>query len=301
MSSASGAVVPVLEPYRLDLTVAALRRLSSNVVDRVTPDGRYVRALEGTDGPTILSVAQKSPGRLSVALSGAPGGDERAVALVRRMLGTDRDVRAFQTSAAKVPWLRALARRMRGLKPPRYPTLWEACANAIVFQQISLSAAGSIMRRLVLELGTPATFEDLELYTFPGVASFLAGSDETLRGFGLSTGKREALRRVGEALSDGSLDEATLAARSSPEASELLCRIKGIGPWTATVILLRGLGRLDVFPMKDSGIARTAKAFGDPVDVDVDAALETLGEERGMLYYLMLLSHWEARGEIAAG
>jgi DNA-3-methyladenine glycosylase II len=39
-----------------------------------------------------------------------------------------------------------------------------------------------------------------------------------------------------------------LEDKPSPEAAKLLCRIKGIGPWTAAVILLRGLGRLDVFP-----------------------------------------------------
>jgi DNA-3-methyladenine glycosylase II len=298
MSSASRTIVPVREPYRLDLTVAVLRRLSSNVVDRVTPSGRYVRAFEGTAGPTILSVAQESPERLSVELSGVPGEEGRAVTLVERMLGVDRDLHAFQRNAAKIPWLGALAGRMRGLKPPRYPTLWEACVNAIVFQQISLSAAGAIMRRIVLALGTPATYEDVELRTFPSFASFSACDESALRSFGLSTGKRATLRRVGEALGDGSLDETMLASCSSAEASELLRRIKGIGPWTATVILLRGLGRLDVFPMNDSGVARSAKAFGEPA-VDIDAALETLGEERGMLYYLMLLSRWEARGEIS--
>jgi DNA-3-methyladenine glycosylase II len=298
MSSSFETIVPVLEPYRLDLTAAVLRRLSTNVVDRVTASGTYVRAFEGTAGPAILSVAQRSPERLSVTLSGAAGEEARAVALVRRMLGVDRDLRNFEKKVAKVPWLRALAGRMRGLKPPRYPTLWETCVNAIVFQQISLSAAGAIMGRIVRELGTPATFEDIELRTFPAFASFATCGDGALRGFGLSAGKSAALRRVGEALADGSLDEAMLTSRSSAQASELLCRIKGIGPWTASVILLRGLGRLDVFPMNDSGIARSAKAFGEP-GVDIDAALETLGEERGMLYYLMLLSRWEARGEIS--
>lgn len=39
--------IPVVAPYRLDLTVSALRRLSTNVVDLLTPEGQYVRALSG--------------------------------------------------------------------------------------------------------------------------------------------------------------------------------------------------------------------------------------------------------------
>src|SRR5690348_7822755 len=44
----------VVAPYRLDLTVSALRRLSTNVVDVLTPDGEYVRALAGAHSPVIV-------------------------------------------------------------------------------------------------------------------------------------------------------------------------------------------------------------------------------------------------------
>jgi DNA-3-methyladenine glycosylase II len=102
---------------------------------------------------------------------------------------------------------------------------------------------------------------------------------------------------VAEALTSGALDEAMLEELASPEASARLCEIKGIGPWTAAVVLLRGLGRLDVFPAKDSGVARgLAQLTGDP-NLDVPRTLERLGNERGMLYYHLLLARLEARGE----
>ena len=49
---------PVAVPYRLDLTVNALRRLSTNVVDVLTPDGQYVRALPGSREPVVARVTQ---------------------------------------------------------------------------------------------------------------------------------------------------------------------------------------------------------------------------------------------------
>jgi len=132
---------------------------------------------------------------------------------------------------------------MRGVRPPRYPTLWEACVNAIVFQQISLRAASAIMRRFVVALSAPLDTADGPLYAFPTVAAMQGAGDDVLRAAGLSRGKLATLRRVGGALASGALDEAMLEARASPAAAAVLRGIKGIGPWTAAVILLRGLGR----------------------------------------------------------
>lgn len=140
---------------------------------------------------------------------------------------------------------------MRGVKPPRYPTLWEACVNAVVFQQVSLHAASSILRKIILEVGTPVMCDGSTFHSFPSVESVQGAEDDALLAAGLSGNKLATLRRVGDVLLSGKLDEAMLEERASPDALELLCRIKGIGPWTATVILLRGLGRLDVFPMND--------------------------------------------------
>ena len=73
---------------------------------------------------------------------------------------------------------------------------------------------------------------------------------------------------------------------------------KGIGPWTAAVIALRGFGRLDVFPMNDSGVARSLRELsGDPA-VDADAILARLCHQRGMLYYHLLIGRLAARGDI---
>ena len=285
-------------PYRLDLTVAVLRRFSTNVVDVTDADGTYRRAVAGFASPALVAVRQTSPAELAVRVDCAPGDEERIFALVPRMLGTNRTVETFDRGAATIPWLRDLALRVRGVRPPRYATLWEACVNAIVFQQISLHAASAILRRVILETGESLVWNGIALYAFPSIAALIETSDVRLRGAGLSVSKVQALRLVGAALAEGTLDEVMLEERSSPDASAILCRLKGIGPWTAAVILLRGLGRLDVFPENDSGVARGFAALaGDAIDVpDVMARL---GDERGMLYYHLLLARLEARGEIA--
>jgi DNA-3-methyladenine glycosylase II len=288
----------VAAPFRLDLTVSALRRLSTNIVDVLTADGQYIRAFETSRGPVVVRVAQPNPGALTVTLDGDPREHRRALALVKRMLGIDRDLAYFSRAAEGVPWLSPLAQRMRGVRPPRYPTLWEACVNAIVFQQISLHAASAIMRRLILALGQSVDSEGVAVYAFPTAEGFLGAEDDVLRAAGLSLGKLSTLRRVAEALAAGALEEAMLEERSSPDAIALLRAIKGIGPWTATVILLRGLGRLDVFPMNDSSVTRNLSLVSSSDRIDVESTLDSLSPQQGMLYYHLLLARLEARDEL---
>ena len=290
--------MPVTAPYRLDLTVSVLRRLSTNLVDVITPHGQYVRALGGWSEPVIARVTQAHPDALTVTLEGAERARRWAFPLVRRMLGVDRDLAHFDRAAAVIPWLKPLAARMRGVRPPRYPTLWEACVNAIVFQQVSLLAASAIMRRMIVALEPLLESGGASLYQFPTAEMVLRTDDDVLRAAGLSSGKLATLRRVGEALVTGTLDETMLEKRTSADAAALLRRIKGIGPWTAAVILLRGLGRLDVFPMNDTSVARNLALVAGSAPVDVGGVLQALSPQQGMLYYHLLLARLETRNDV---
>lgn len=287
----------VKPPFRLDLTVSALRRSPTNVVDVYTADGRYLRALRGPRRPVIVSVTQPRRDALSIAVHGTHADSVRAVACMRRMLGTERDLSAFHRRARGVPWLAPLARRLRGLRPPRYPELFEACANAILFQQVSLDAASAIMRRLLHAVGTEVEHEGVPLVVFPTAERLLEATDATLRAAGLSASKLATLRRAGEAIASGALTEAMLEELPSEAAAQRLQRIKGIGPWTAAVILLRGLGRLDVLPGNDSGVRANLDRFAGK-GVTAESVAEQLGTQRGMAYFALLLARHEVRGEI---
>jgi DNA-3-methyladenine glycosylase II len=289
---------PVAAPFRLDLTVSVLRRLSNNVIDVFTADGEYVRAFVKTRGPLIARVAQVHRDALTVTLDGDPREHARALTLVKRTLGVDRELAHFNRAAAEIPWLKRLAERMQGVKPPRYPTLWEACVNAILFQQVSLHAASAIMRRLIVALSPMLDDQGVSLYAFPTVEDFLSAEDSLFRAAGVSLGKLSTLRRAAAALAAGTLDEAMLERHDSRDAAALLCGIKGIGPWTATVILLRGLGRLDVFPMNDTSVARNLTLIAGPASLDVAGTLRALSPQQGMLYYHLLLARLEARDEV---
>jgi DNA-3-methyladenine glycosylase II len=286
-------------PYRLDLTVNVLRRLSTNLVDVLTPDGAYVRLLGTATRPAVIRTRQPEPGKLLLEIESDPRQQPEVLAAARRMLGLEVDLSRFYRSASTILWLHPLVLRMRGVRPPRYPTLWEACVNAIVFQQISLHAASAIMGRFTVGLSDRVDGGGVAVYRFPSMAQFQSAPDRLLAEVGLSAGKLATLRRVADAVGAGVLQEACLEQLPSAEASVLLRRVKGIGPWTAAVILLRGLGRLDVFPANDSSVTRNLMLLGGPSPLELETLLNTLGSERGMLYYHLLLGRLEARGDLA--
>jgi DNA-3-methyladenine glycosylase II len=62
--------------------------------------------------------------------------------------------------------------------------------------------------------------------------------------------------------------------------------------------LLRGLGRLDVFPMNDSSVARNLSLVTSSDRMDIESALDSLSPQQGMLYYHLLLARLETRGDL---
>lgn len=313
-------VLPVVPPYRLDLTVTMLRRTPQNLVDILTADGRYLRAITGAVFPTapqvlqelqVLQVMQPNlDGPLEATLytsgPGAVAYDEdlarQVFAGVALTLGTRVDLEGFYEMASHESELAEIARAARGVKPPRFPSLWEAICNAVVYQQVSLEAATSIMRRFVAHLGRPVSFVDYLLYTFPPPDSVLQTDPDVLRTLGLSANKVRALQEAAATLLAGQLRAEDLEKLPSQEAMSRLTALRGVGPWTAAVILLRGLGRLDVFPEGDSGARRSIQGLLGSAAAG-DAALESLparlGPWRGMLYYHLLLWRLNQRGVIS--
>lgn len=286
--------LPVRAPFKLEYTADALRRLASNVVDVVAPDGTYYRALTDDRGTELLAIRAAGSRAIDVRATGRDG--ERWLPVVKRMLGADVDLTHWYERGRRVPWLAPIAARFRGLKPPRYPTLWEAFAHAILFQQISIHAAAAIMRRAVEMLGEPVTTADVRSVAFPDARRWLGAAEADLRAVGISRNKIDHLRSAAAAVAGGSIDERTIESLPTPEAAVKLCTVRGIGPWSASVVLLRGLGRLDTFPLRDSGVARSLALLAGAAHVDQTALLDELGDVRGMLYYHLLLARIHSRG-----
>ena len=139
---------------------------------------------------------------------------------------------------------------------------------------------------------------DIVLYPFPAVNIIANAPLSSLRSVGLSANKAHALKQCAIAFAREQVKEKSFARLASAEAIAALSALRGIGPWSAAVILLRGLGRLDVFPLNDSGVAASLKLLSGRTTVNLDRLLLQLGDQRGMLYFHLLLGRLAHAGKV---
>jgi DNA-3-methyladenine glycosylase II len=175
------------------------------------------------------------------------------------------------------------------MRPPRFPSLFEAFARVIPFQQLSLDAGVSIVARLVERFGVEFLRDGEKYFAFPEAATIATARIDSLRRCGLSARKAEVLRDLARMIGEGQLKESALESMATQEALRTLTELPGIGLWSASVVLLRGLGRLDVFPPGDVGAARGLRmVMGLKADANIDAIVERFGDYRGYLYFHVL-------------
>ncbi|HEY7395708.1 MAG TPA: DNA-3-methyladenine glycosylase [Gemmatimonadaceae bacterium] len=123
-------------------------------------------------------------------------------------------------------------------------THFQALARAIVFQQLSGKAAGTIFARLNA------------LYPTDGIApnAVLATADEELRSVGMSRQKIAYLKDLSAKVLSGALPLDAVESMDDDDLIAHLVQVKGIGRWTAQMFLMFRIGRPDVLPELDLGI-----------------------------------------------
>ncbi|MEO8137854.1 MAG: hypothetical protein ABI831_28240, partial [Betaproteobacteria bacterium] len=182
--------------------------------------------------------------------------------------------------------LAELARRCAGLRPQRFATLFEALANGICCQQLSLAAGLTRLGHLAERFG-PRTPDGLRAGS-PEPTRLAQAPLSALRQAGLSARRAVELRDLARLPLD--LFERELTALPDEAARARLLELPGIGPWTADYVLLRGLGRLDIFPSGDVGAAHTlGRILGRVIEPrDAVRFAARFAPFRGMLYFSML-------------
>ncbi|NUO53087.1 MAG: DUF488 family protein [Polyangiaceae bacterium] len=303
----ASASLDTLAPFHLEATVRVLQRRPTNLVD-VWEDARYLRALTVGDGVVLVEVFDKGtieePRLRFRVLEGDDSRATRALTsgALRRVLGLDVEPAPLDRLIQAERRLRPVALALRGMRPPRFPSLFETFANVIPFQQVSLDSGVATVGRLVKRFGRSLSYDGRERYAFPMAATIADARLDAIRSCGLSARKAEALRGAAAALEAGDVTEAMLSQLSSAEAMRMLTELYGIGNWSAALILLRGLGRLEVFPEGDVGVLRGLAGLThlQPRPA-LDRVIRGFGDRRGYLYFCSLGSALLARGLITTG
>jgi DNA-3-methyladenine glycosylase II len=176
--------------------------------------------------------------------------------VLRRLFNLDLDLASFYQATKADRVLSYLSKSLRGLKSPSTATAFEALILSIVEQQISLKVAWSLQGRMIERFGESLTWEGRTYNAFPQPEKLALASREDLRACGLSYRKSEYIIEASARVADG-LDLEALKVLADQEIIQELCRIRGVGVWTAELTMVRGMQRFDAFPAQDLGLRRT--------------------------------------------
>lgn len=279
-----------------------LQRRPANLVD-TWHAGRYRRAMETAQGLALIEVENRgtidAPDVRWVVRHADSSAATRVLLVhkMRRVLGLDVEPAALQQLSGSCARLRPILLALRGMRPPRFADLFETFANVVPFQQVSLDAGVAIVGRLVARFGAVLEHEGGRFHAFPTAEAVAGARIERLRECGLSASKSTSLKAVARAIAAGELSEDRISRMSTNDAIRSLTALRGIGPWSASLVLLRGFGRLDVFPPHDVGAAQGLRAL---LRVQSQASLERMvdrcGNYRGLLYFSSLGAKLLAKG-----
>jgi AraC family transcriptional regulator of adaptative response / DNA-3-methyladenine glycosylase II len=237
----AASVVPGCEEVRDGAYRRTLRLPFGNGIASLTPAPDHVRCLLVLDDFRDLTIA---------------------VSRCRRLLDLDADPEAVIDVLESDPALAPVVAKAPGQRIPRTVDEAELAVRAVLGQQVSMKAARTHAGRLVTAYGEPVQDTEGKLtHTFPSMEQL--GEIDPAH-LAVPKARRRTVTALIAALTDGSV--VLNAGCDWAAARSQLLAVPGIGPWTAEVIAMRGLGDPDAFPASDLGLRLAAEQLGLPTD-----------------------------------
>jgi DNA-3-methyladenine glycosylase II len=279
-------------PFSLTAAATFVEGFPGTQADRPPAALRYAWAVDG-DWRTVQATLRQYDETVHAELTGRPATElaHRAARDLEQMLCLDIDGTGFAALGEHDPVIGTLQQRFPGLRPVLFYTPYEAAAWTIISQRIRMTQAATIKARLGDELG--------EHGAFPAPARL---AQLTAPQRGLTDRKIDQLRTLAIAAQKGALTRQRLRAISYPDGLKQLQELPGIGPFSAELILIRGVGHPDALPDQDTRLHEAIRRAYDTTD---NAAIQSITDSWRpyRAWVALLLRAWrEAEtGEIAHG
>jgi DNA-3-methyladenine glycosylase II len=258
------------------------------------------RLIHLADEPVVIRAVQLSADRV---LFGAQASSEElarwGIARMRRTLGIDLDLRAFDERFRFDPLIGPSVRANPRLRPSGRPDPFEALSFAVCEQLIEYERAATIQRRLIARLGRHDPVSGLR--DSPAAATIAAQAPALLASFDLTEGRAVALRRAAREVASSRVDLDADDPAEQERGWRRLRTIPGIGSWTVQMLAIRGQGRLDQLPAGDLSYLKLVGRLlhdGPPgapapraTEAEVVALFEPYGPWAGLAGLHALASH----------
>ncbi|MBH0155133.1 DNA-3-methyladenine glycosylase 2 family protein [Fictibacillus sp. 5RED26] len=181
-----------------------------------------------------------------------PPNMDTVVEYIRNWFDLNQDLSSFYEAVSEDSLLQPLIERYYGLRMIGIPDLFEALTWAIMGQQINLTFAYTLKKRLVENFGKKLVLHENEYWAYPSPEIIADLQVDDLRNLQFTTRKAEYVIGIAKEIVEGRLSKEKL--RSSEDPAKQLISLRGIGPWTADYVLMKCLLKPDAFPVADVGL-----------------------------------------------
>jgi len=189
--------------------------------------------------------------------------ERAALDRIRFYLSLDDDLQPFYaTVRASDPAFEPVMRRLYGFHQVKFLTPFENACWAVLTQRTPMPVARMLKRALVAHYGASLTVDGHEYAAFPEAEGLAAASRDDLTTLLHNERKATYLHAVAEAVA--SVDEGWLRAGVYEEVREWLLAIDGIGAWSASFVLIRGLGRMEAIATPEKELLAAARSVYGP-------------------------------------
>jgi len=239
----------VLGPWSLQTS----RRFWEGFAPAALPGGQAgpgLRAVFCAEGDWRRAEAEVTQAGDTARVVLAGDGDlDMAAGQVRRFLALDVDGRGWPEVGRADPVIGGAQARLPGLRPCGFHSPYEAAAWSVLSQRLRIVQAARLRDALIARHGQDGAFPPPHT---------VARLDLDLPGR-----KGEYLRAVAEAALDGLLDGAALRAIDPGQAVQRVQQVKGLGPFAAELVVLRGANAPDAVPRHEPRLdAEIAEQYG---------------------------------------
>ena len=177
---------------------------------------------------------------------------ETVVEFLGNWFDLNQNLSSFYGTVSEDSLLQPLVERYYGLRMIGIPDLFEALTWAIMGQQINLTFAYTLKKRLVENFGKKLVLHQNEYWAYPSPEIIADLQVDDLRNLQFTTRKAEYVIGIAKEIVEGRLSKEIL--RSSEDPAKHLISLRGIGPWTADYVLMKCLLKTDAFPVADVGL-----------------------------------------------
>jgi len=238
-----------------DTLLKALRVEGKGVLIRITAGEHCLRV-------ELLAEAPTDGNKSGMDTDGDPAGfpaDSRQWAFIRNYirewLDLDRELTPFYQLLSRDKRLAYMSTAFRGLRLIGIVDLFEALSWSIIGQQINLTFAHKLKRRLVEKFGERLDFEGEAYYLFPSCEVLAEVTVPELRAMQFSQSKAVYLIGLANSFAKGELSREILNGLPDLESRQkALTALKGIGIWTANYTLMKTLREPSSIPHGDTGL-----------------------------------------------